>query len=134
MVEQELRVVDYQEKRKAKVFELPNRVHSQEEEKKMGDSKRRDGIHAFSAPNIKEDKNQSTHTLVNPFLIPQPTQRSDLAESVQATPKKFKSPNGLVRDLTDQMSSLDTSMKSPAKDFLDTTVNPQSKNNGSRRK
>lgn len=64
---------------------------------------------------------------VTPFVIPQPTPRTETSLSMSNTPKKFQSPGSAVRDLTDQMSSLDSSMKSPPKDLLNTTINPQSK-------
>ena len=67
---------------------------------------------------------------VSPFVIPE-TPRTD--ESLKGTPQKFKSPNSLVRDLTQQMMSMDTAMKSPQRDALNTIINPQSQNNSKRK-
>ena len=66
---------------------------------------------------------------VNPFIIPPQTPKTDATSQGNGTPRKFKSPNSMMKDLTQQMMSMDASMKSPAKDDLNMTVNPQSKKN-----
>lgn len=63
---------------------------------------------------------------VSQFTIPQPTPRTESSSKQVPTPQKFKSPNSAVKDLTTHMESLDSSMKSPPKEILSTTINPQS--------
>ncbi len=64
---------------------------------------------------------------VSQFTIPQPTPRSESSKKqTMSTTQKFKSPNSAVKELTTQLNSLDSTMKSPPKDLLNTTINPQS--------
>ncbi len=59
--------------------------------------------------------------------MPQQTPRTESSSKQYATPQKFKSPNSEIKDLTEQMTNLDSSMTSPPKNVLNTTINPQSK-------
>jgi hypothetical protein len=69
---------------------------------------------------------------VKEFTIPE-TPRTEESSRHGGTPQKFKSPNSLVRDLTQQMMGMDASMKSPLRDALNTSVNPQSQNNSKKK-
>ena len=67
---------------------------------------------------------------VKEFIIPE-TPRTEESSRHGGTPQKYKSPNSMVRDLTQQM--MDSNMKSPLKDALNAPVNPQSQNNSKRK-
>ena len=72
-----------------------------------------------------------TPSSVSMFQIPQ-TPRTGTGQN---TPKKFKSPNSqMMEDVTASLQNLNTAMTSPARDGLDITINPQSKNNKRREK
>ena len=49
------------------------------------------------------------------------------------TPQKFKSPNSAIKELTNQLDNMDSSMKSPRQDLLNTTINPQSATNSKKK-
>jgi hypothetical protein len=58
------------------------------------------------------------------------TPKTDTSSKQQfGTPQKFKSPNSAIKDLTNQLDNMDSSMKSPRQDLLNTTINPQSATN-----
>jgi hypothetical protein len=69
----------------------------------------------------------SPHPNVTPFSIPPQTPRTDATSKFSGTPQKHKSPNSLLKDVTMDMANLNTSMDSPPKEALNTTINPQSK-------
>ena len=71
---------------------------------------------------------------VNPFIIPQPTPRTEMSNKNNVTPQKFKSPGSTIRDLTQSFDSMNASMTSPPKESPNASVNPQSQNNSKGRK
>jgi hypothetical protein len=64
---------------------------------------------------------------VNPFSIPPLTPRTDTSFKINGTPQKQKSPHSMIKDVTMDLANFNTSMDSPPKEALNTTINPQSK-------
>ena len=74
---------------------------------------------------ITPQGNKQQQATVTPFTYQPPqTPRTDVSQA-SGTPKKFQSPGSAIRDLTKQLE--DHSMKTPPKEELNATINPQSK-------
>jgi len=75
----------------------------------------------------------SKESNVSPFIIPQ-TPRTEISSKMNGSPEKFKSPNSrMMDDVTMSLNNMSSSFSSPNKDALNTTINPQSKNNSKRK-